>query len=265
MVGPLDLEADCEFWTEKKNGTRGLIPVRWVVTKDVPFSKFRDLKYHEQNITQVRHGNTIPGEVGRLVIQRYFETAHGSTAVLHPLSQSSHDVGAPRTGRAQSPIMRRNERWTSLPCRREVSRGGLTTFQHGRRGFRSAFRGRLQVGPPARWSQNGSANMSNTLSGTTNLNPKGIPHPTPGSFHSTKYRDIPPSHGQTLMRGGLRPSIEEPSIARRGSLQGRIPPNGYDYLFQSGDGLLEQLMGPYQQTERDSGEWFARERNSRLR
>ena len=49
------------------------LPIRWIVAKDVPFARFKDLRYHEQAVTQVRHGNTIPGEAGRIVLQRYFE------------------------------------------------------------------------------------------------------------------------------------------------------------------------------------------------
>lgn len=61
---------------------QGFIQIRWIVTKIVPFSEFGDLKYREQPITSVRHGNTIPGEVGRAAVQRFFEAAHMSTSTL---------------------------------------------------------------------------------------------------------------------------------------------------------------------------------------
>lgn len=146
MVGPLDLEADCGFWTDKRDGNRGLIPIRWIVTKDVPFSKFQDLKYHEQHITQVRHGNTIPGEVGRLVIQRYFEAPHGPTATLHSLSQSSRHAEALESQNTILPRMGRKPRRSSLPQRHEVSRTAFGTFQHRRGRFSGALRGGLHEG-----------------------------------------------------------------------------------------------------------------------
>ncbi len=89
IAGSLDFTSNAGFSTEKPRLPQGFIPIRWIVAKDVPFGRFHDLNYHEQPVTQVRHGNTIPGEVGRLVVQRYFEAAHWPTATLHPLSHDS--------------------------------------------------------------------------------------------------------------------------------------------------------------------------------
>ena len=43
------------------------------MAKDVPFALFVDLYYRDLPVTKVRHGNTIPGEVGREVVKRFFE------------------------------------------------------------------------------------------------------------------------------------------------------------------------------------------------
>ena len=177
MVGPLDWKANCGFWANRTSGTRGLIPVRWIVTKDVLFSKFHDLKYHEQHITQVRHGNTIPGEIGRLVIQRYIEAPHGPTAILHPLSQSVHDAGALQMHSTLLPATGRNERRYWLPHRHEASKRAIATFQRGRGGFRGNFRGENQASSRASWGQNVSPSISNAFVMTPDLDQKGLPPP----------------------------------------------------------------------------------------
>ncbi|KAG8531012.1 uncharacterized protein KY384_004369 [Bacidia gigantensis] len=93
MVGPYEPHAEAPLWAERHKDVRGRISIRWLVTKDVPFTAFDDLKYHGQAVTQLRHANTIPGETGRATVQRYFTAAHTDTAILHP---ASRDVGLNR-------------------------------------------------------------------------------------------------------------------------------------------------------------------------
>ena len=86
MAGNYDANAKAPMWAEAQGDIKGAIPVRWLVAKDVPFTCMEGLEYHGQPVTQLRHANTIPGEIGRRTIQRYFEAPHAKTAVLHPAS-----------------------------------------------------------------------------------------------------------------------------------------------------------------------------------
>lgn len=209
VVGPLDVGADSGLWTDKKHGAHGLIPVRWIVAKDVPFSKFQDLRYHEQHVTQVRHGNTIPGKVGRLVVERYFEATHGPTAILHPLCQSIDDTDPSGTQGSAPPSAGPSKRWHSLPHRHEFPRGD--TYQRGRGGQRSTARSGLWNRSVARWSQNSSPTVLDTFTTTVNLNPKGLPHPIPGSFRRIiRPMNVPPPYRQPMRLGSFGSTLGGP-------------------------------------------------------
>ena len=84
QIGPYDPDGDTPYWKRFDGAVRGVIPVRWIVTKDVPYSTFDDLLYNNQKVTQLRHANTIPGTIGRLTLQRYFEAPHTQTLSSHP-------------------------------------------------------------------------------------------------------------------------------------------------------------------------------------
>lgn len=58
MSGPYNPDADPQIWTEGLKGHEGIIPMRWIVIKDVEFSVFDDLRYKEKPVTLLRHGNT---------------------------------------------------------------------------------------------------------------------------------------------------------------------------------------------------------------
>ena len=88
MAGDYDENAKTPVWAEAQRDVKGAIPVRWLVAKDVPFTQIDDLEYHGQPVSQLRHANTIPGDIGRRTVQRYFEAPHAKTAVLHPASSS---------------------------------------------------------------------------------------------------------------------------------------------------------------------------------
>ena len=240
VIGPLDPQADCEFWMEKKHGTQGTIPIRWIVTKDVPFARFQDLKYHEQHVTQVRHGNTIPGEVGRLVIQRYFEAAHGSTAVLHPLSQIAHDVAGLRARHSHLPLEGQMRGWNALGNRHEASRDSVPQFQHGRNGFRCGFR----RGSSGRRSQNGLPHPMNNAPRILSSNFGQLPQPVPGSFHNPGRRRGAPTNARSLFRGGLNSVFEESSHSSPRVFVSTAPPNGPSSHPEQR--VFQQQIGPPQ-------------------
>lgn len=58
MSGPYDPHVDPQFWIAGLRGNEGVIPTRWIVTKDVEFSVFVDLKYRGKFATELRHANT---------------------------------------------------------------------------------------------------------------------------------------------------------------------------------------------------------------
>ena len=58
MSGPFDPEREVNIWTEGLQGNEGVIPMRWIVAKDVEFSVFDDLTYNDKRVTQLRHANT---------------------------------------------------------------------------------------------------------------------------------------------------------------------------------------------------------------
>jgi len=58
MSGPYDPIAQSHLWQEKKDDIKGVIPIRWIVAKDVTFSAFNDLAYRGKPVTQLRHANT---------------------------------------------------------------------------------------------------------------------------------------------------------------------------------------------------------------
>ena len=70
MSGPYDPDASSPIWAGPQKDIKGAIPVRWLVAKDVFFAQIDDLKYHGQPISQLRHANTTPGEIGRYVPSR---------------------------------------------------------------------------------------------------------------------------------------------------------------------------------------------------
>lgn len=84
QIGSYDPDGDTPYWKRFDGAVRGVIPVRWIVTKDVPYSTFDDLLYNNQKVTQLRHANTIPGTTGRLTLQRYFEAPHIQTPSINP-------------------------------------------------------------------------------------------------------------------------------------------------------------------------------------
>lgn len=58
MSGPYDPDVDPQFWIAGLAGSEGIIPIRWIVTKDVDYSALVDLKYKGKFVTQLRHANT---------------------------------------------------------------------------------------------------------------------------------------------------------------------------------------------------------------
>ncbi len=58
MSGPYDPNVDPQFWIVGLRGSEGIIPMRWIVTKDVDFSLFVDLRYRGILVTELRHANT---------------------------------------------------------------------------------------------------------------------------------------------------------------------------------------------------------------
>ena len=58
MSGPFDPEREVDIWTEGLHGNEGVIPMRWIVAKDVEYSVFDDLTYNDKRVTQLRHANT---------------------------------------------------------------------------------------------------------------------------------------------------------------------------------------------------------------
>lgn len=58
MSGAYNPDADPQFWIAGLRGSEGIIPMRWIVTKDVDFSAFMDVKYRGNFVTELRHANT---------------------------------------------------------------------------------------------------------------------------------------------------------------------------------------------------------------
>lgn len=58
MCGPFNPDVDPQCWISGLRGSEGVIPLRWIVTKDVDFSVFVDLKYKGKFVTELRHANT---------------------------------------------------------------------------------------------------------------------------------------------------------------------------------------------------------------
>ena len=79
-------ESKAPSWATINREVRGIIPVRWLVTKDVKVSISDDLAYHGQPVTQLRHANTIPGLIGQVTVRRFFETPHTYSPVLSPIT-----------------------------------------------------------------------------------------------------------------------------------------------------------------------------------
>lgn len=59
MTGPWDAYARVPLFLEGAREAKGSIPVRWLVTKDVPFSAFDGIEYRRQSVCLLRHVNTI--------------------------------------------------------------------------------------------------------------------------------------------------------------------------------------------------------------
>ena len=244
VIGPLDREAHCDIWTEKKYGTQGIVPVRWIVAKDVPFARFHDLRYHQQHVTQVRHGNTIPGEIGRLVIQRYFEAAHGPTAVLHPLSQTAHGVTALHVGPSQSPAGDKRRGWSAPVNRHETSRDKFSPFQHGYAGFRYGFRYGFQRGSSERWSRDKFPNLVNKAPTAPSSAFGGLSQPVPGSFNSPGRRRSTLANAPRSFRGAHGSIFGRPSYELPRDCLTSAPWNGTP--SQSERRLFQQRVGQHQ-------------------
>ena len=58
MSGPFNPAVDPQIWTPGLKGNQGIIPLRWIVAKDVAFAVFEELKYKGKAVTQLRHANT---------------------------------------------------------------------------------------------------------------------------------------------------------------------------------------------------------------
>lgn len=58
MSGPYDPNVDPQTWIAGLRESEGIIPMRWIVTKDVDFTLFVDLKYRGRFVTELRHANT---------------------------------------------------------------------------------------------------------------------------------------------------------------------------------------------------------------
>lgn len=58
MSGPFNPAVDPQIWTPGLKGNQGIIPLRWIVAKDVAFAVFEKLKYKGKAVTQLRHANT---------------------------------------------------------------------------------------------------------------------------------------------------------------------------------------------------------------
>ena len=58
MSSPFDPDVDPQIWTPGLKGNQGIIPLRWIVAKDVPFVVFENVKYKGITVTQLRHANT---------------------------------------------------------------------------------------------------------------------------------------------------------------------------------------------------------------
>ena len=56
--GPVNLSADPKIYIEDLKDCEGVIPVRWLVVKDVPFPAFSNITYKQKLETQLRHANT---------------------------------------------------------------------------------------------------------------------------------------------------------------------------------------------------------------
>ncbi|KAL6717507.1 hypothetical protein ACLMJK_005422 [Lecanora helva] len=84
MSGPYQADADPHVFVKELEGKQGIIPIHWILAKDIDFSVFADLKYKGKQVTQLRHANTVPGGAGRCLIQMYFEHEHSGSAIIHP-------------------------------------------------------------------------------------------------------------------------------------------------------------------------------------
>ncbi len=57
MGGPFDPNADPRTWIKGLKDMKGVIPVHWIVAKDVEFSVFDHLKHNSQRVTETRNAN----------------------------------------------------------------------------------------------------------------------------------------------------------------------------------------------------------------
>lgn len=58
MSGPFDPDVDPRIWIPGLKDSQGVIPLRWIVAKDVPFAVYENLRYKGKTVTQLRHANT---------------------------------------------------------------------------------------------------------------------------------------------------------------------------------------------------------------
>ena len=76
MSGPWDPHARVPSFLEGAREAKGLIPIRWLVAKDVPFSAFDGIEYRRQSVCLLRHVNTIRNEhppfLALRLLVRYF-------------------------------------------------------------------------------------------------------------------------------------------------------------------------------------------------
>ena len=120
MKGAYDPDAARPFHDpDKTHNLQGIIPIEWVIIKDVPFRRFQDLRCNEQIVTTLRHGNTIPGEAGRRTVKRYVEEPHGRTAILRTF------LGMPEHSPSSSARFLQN-RWSNRPAGHPGARCSIT-------------------------------------------------------------------------------------------------------------------------------------------
>ena len=138
MCGSYNPDATAPQWAMSNKDVKGIIPIRWLVLKDVRFSTFDSLAYRGQPVTQLRHANTIPGLVGRLTVKLYFESPHTDVSVLYPtpagilrshgsrLSQRQAPMTPHLYQSYRQPLMRQDEPLPLVGCfpRRPVAKHG---------------------------------------------------------------------------------------------------------------------------------------------
>ena len=57
MCGPYNADANPQTWIEGLKGKQGVIPLDWIVVKDVAYSAFANVQHRKRPVTDVRHAN----------------------------------------------------------------------------------------------------------------------------------------------------------------------------------------------------------------